>query len=369
MGSPEKKITTVCGDIAPENLGVTSLHEHTFLDMRIAGKYLKGYFKSAPAEMLAFKPENYAFLKTGVYLASDDCAVTDDLDYLVREYAFFQADGGQSVCDLSPIGVRGDVLKMRALSERTGLNILCATGIYTMTSRPPELLGKNDAEYYRIFLREVEEGINGTDVRPGMLKAAIATYGPDGKLMDGELAGVRAIARLSAETGLSLHIHTDPVIRDEDLIETAKLAIACGAAPDKVHMCHLDNRIAKDVPVDAYLTKPETDRTLKLDVHKALLDLGITIGLDTWGMPVTNNAFFMPDDFERLKALITLIDLGYGDQLTIGCDFSSKIMGRTYGGFGCTRFMEFAVPMLKKMGYEGSLQKILIDNPAKILAY
>ena len=145
--------------------------------------------------------------------------------------------------------------------------------------------------------------------------------------MEGELAGVRAVARLSAETGLSLHIHTDPVVRDEDVLGTAKLAIACGAAPDKAHICHMDNRIAKDVPVEAYLKNPKTDRTLKLDVHKALLDLGVTIGLDTGGMPITNSAFFMPDDFEWLKALITLVDLGYGKQITIGCDFPAGLWG------------------------------------------
>ena len=33
--------------------------------------------------------------------------------------------------------------------------------------------------------------------------------------MDGEIFGVRACARLSAETGLSLHIHTDPNIPSE----------------------------------------------------------------------------------------------------------------------------------------------------------
>lgn len=61
-----KKIMTVRGEIAPETLGVTSLHEHTFLDMRIAGGFLKNYFKNIPASMLEFKPENFAFLKSGV---------------------------------------------------------------------------------------------------------------------------------------------------------------------------------------------------------------------------------------------------------------------------------------------------------------
>lgn len=364
-----KRITTVCGDIAPEALGFTSLHEHTFLDLRVAGSYLKGYFKNAPSSMLAFRPENYAFLKSGVYLASDECAVVDDMDYLVKEYGFFKADGGQSVCDCSPIGVRGDVREIRRLSEKTGLKIICATGIYTMNSRPPELLGKDDEFYYQTFKRELSEGIDGTDIRPGMLKAAIASYGPDGKIMDGEIFGVRACARLSAETGLSVHIHTDPNIRGEDVVATAKLAIDCGAEPDKVHICHMDNRIAKDVPVDSYLTRPGVNRTLNLDTHKELLDLGVTIGLDTWGMPITNDRFFMPDDFERLKALITLSDLGYADQLTLGNDFSSKIMGRSYGNYGCTRFAEFALPMLKRLGKEELIRKLVVDNPRRILEY
>lgn len=365
----KKKITTVCGDIAPEQLGFTSLHEHTFLDLRIAGAFMKNYFKNVPSSKLSFQLENFAFLKQGVYLVSDKCAVVDDMDFLVKEYGFFKADGGQSVCDCSPIGVRGDVLKMRALSQKTGLNILCATGVYTMTSRPPELLGKDADFYYKTFKREVEQGIDGTDVRPGLLKAAIATYGPDGKIMEGELEGVRACARLSAETGLSLHIHTDPTLCGEDVVATAQRAIDCGAQPDKIHICHMDSRLACSVPVADYLNKPTVDRTLDLETHKRLLDLGVTIGLDTWGMAITNNAFFVPDAFERLKGLITLLDLGYEDQITLGNDFSSKLLGRTYGNYGCTRFAEFALPMLKQYSREKAIQKLVVDNPARILAY
>lgn len=364
-----KKVTTVCGDILPEQLGFTSLHEHTLLDLRIAGVFMKNYFRNVPADKLAFRPENFAFLKEGVYLISDECAVVDDMDFLVKEYRLFQQDGGRSVCDCSPIGVRGDVLKMRELSQKTGLNILCATGVYTMTSRPAALLGKDEEFYYQTFKNEVETGIDGTGIRPGLLKAAIATYGPDGKIMEGELAGVRACARLSAETGLSLHIHTDPTLRGEDVVATAQLAIRCGAAPDKVHVCHLDSRLAGGVSVADYLNNPNVDRTLDLETHKRLLDLGVTIGLDTWGMAITNTGYFVPDDFERLKGLITLLDLGYEDQITLGNDFSSKLLGRSYGNYGCTRFAEFALPMLKRYGREHAIHKLVVDNPARILAY
>lgn len=95
----------------------------------------------------------------------------------------------------------------------------------------------------------------------------------------------------------------------------------------------------------------------------------MTIGLDTWGMPITNNNFFVTDDFERLKALMNLIDLGYADQITLGNDFSSKLLGRSYGNYGCTRFLEFALPMLKQYGYDSAIPKLVTENPARILAY
>ena len=57
------------------------------------------------------------------------------------------------------------------------------------------------------------------------------------------------------------------------LTETAKLAIRNGAAPDKVNICHMDNRLAGGVPVKEYLTKPEVGRNISLETHKALLRL------------------------------------------------------------------------------------------------
>ena len=67
--------------------------------------------------------------------------------------------------------------------------------------------------------------------------------------------------------------------------------------------------------------------------------------------------------------MISLIDLGYADQITLGNDFSSKLLGRSSGNYGCTRFAEFALPMLKKHGYEAAIQKLVVDNPRRILEY
>lgn len=363
------RITAVRGDIAPEQLGFTSMHEHTLLDLSIAGEFMKNMFPDVTDDQLTFTPENYGFLKTGTYLLSKELQIIDDFDYLVKELNHFKAIGGNSICDCSPIGARIQINRIRELSAVTGLNIICATGLYTETSRPAGFIGKDESYMYNMFKQEIEEGIDGTNIRPGFLKCALATCGPNG-IADGEIAALHACAKLSAENGMSVHIHTDPMIDGDSILDAIDEAInLCGVKPERITVCHMDNRIASGVSVGDYLEDPGTDRTLDLDLQKALLDKGMTIGLDTWGMPINNPNFFMPDDMERLKALITLINLGYTKQISLGNDLSSKIQGRAYGGYGCTRFAEFGLSMLEQLGYEKEIPVLTIENPARILAF
>lgn len=364
-----KKIRTVQGDIAPEELGLTSMHDHTFLDLSVAGQFMKNMFPGVTDEMVAFVPENYGFLKSGTYLMSKELQIIDDMDYLMKEYGYFKAAGGRSVVDPGPIGIRGHGDKLKEFSKLSGLNIICATGIYTAISRPAELLGKDEEVLYQTFKKEIEEGIDGTDVKPGILKAALATYGPNG-IHESEIDGVHACARLSAETGMSLHIHTDPMIPGEEVVRVVKMVMEeCGTAADRILICHTDNRLACSVKVDDYLQNMETGRNINLDMHKELLDLGVNIGFDTWGMPISNPQFFAAEDYDRVKALITLIDLGYASQITLGNDFSSKIASRSYGGYGCTRFIEYGLSMLQTYGRGDAIPKLTVENPARILAY
>lgn len=365
-----KRITTVQGDIAPEKAGITSMHDHTFVDLSIAGQFMQNLFGNIPESMLGFMPENYDFLKTGVYLMSSELQKVDDIDYLEKEYGYFKQLGGMTVVDPGPIGVRGSAEQLKLFAERSGLNLVCATGVYTATSRPQELLGKNEQELYSVMKKEVEEGIDGTKVHPGIIKTAVATYGPDGKILQPEIDGICAGARLAAETGMALYIHTDPQIREEDLLQIVDLVIEkYGVKPEKVQMCHLDNRLSFAVNVKDYMMNANVVRNINLETQKKLLDKGINIGLDTWGMSLESAYTFTTDDYDRMKALLLLADMGYDSQITLGNDFSSKLYGKTYGGSGCTRFLAYGIRLLKEMGKEELINKVLIENPARILAY
>ena len=117
-----KIVRTVLGDIAPEELGFTSLHDHTFLDMRQAGAFLEQMFPDVTQDQVAFVPENFTYLKTGTFLINHDLQIVDDIDELVSEYGHFRDLGGRSIFDAAPIGIRGNVRRIAELSRRSGLS-------------------------------------------------------------------------------------------------------------------------------------------------------------------------------------------------------------------------------------------------------
>lgn len=361
-----KKVRTVLGDIAPEALGYTSLHDHTFGSLATAAEYLRSIFMDVDDSKLCFRPENYNYLKQGNFLLVPELQDMGTLEELTSEYMFFKELGGDSVVDAMPATARrpGQMPDVAALSKATGLNLIVATGFYHDTAIPADLKGRPMSFYYDFMKKEVEEGIEDSGVRPGLLKGAFNTCG------ETEQNIVEACMRLSAETGMSTHIHTEPTVDGDELVEIVdRLAKKYALDPDRVHVCHMDNRLLAATMVTDFLEDPDTERSLDLDVQKKLLSRGYTIGLDTWGMPIHNINMFMPDDFDRLKALITLIDLGYGDQLTLGNDFSSKIEWRKYGGCGCTRFADFAGPLMEMMGREEQYHKLVYENPMRIMQF
>lgn len=363
------RITTVRGDISPEQLGFTSMHDHTLGDASTAGKYAtKQLFsieesEGIPAEMLTLKPENYGFLRTGAYMVNPDFWVLDDVDAVAKELGYFKAIGGNSIVDPDPIGIRGNIEDIRLLSEKTGINIICATGMYHEMAIDEKYKGRDEDYFYNLFKGEIENGIDGTDIHPGVLKAALAAGSKT------EEAALMACVHLTKETGMMTYVHTD-ALDDETTINMIETAVKkYDVDRSRINVCHIDSAISGGVSVNDYLFNPEVDRTIDLSTAKTLLEKGYNIGLDGWGMPISPPGYFLPDDYDRLKALITLLDLGYGKQLTLGNDFGQIMTYRANGGYGCTRFAEFGLQMLSSFGREEDVKMLAYENPARLLAY
>jgi phosphotriesterase-related protein len=358
------RITTVLGDIAPEDLGFTSMHDHSVVSLRQAGEYMQQMFSFKDPETLTFIPENYVNIKDGSFLANPELWVTDDVDLLAKEFGFFKALGGQSVLDPTPSGMRAGIEKVRELSQKTGLNFIVATGFYHETTIPPEHMGKGENHFYQFIKNEFENGIEGTDVRPGAVKCALSN------ILENEVDSLNASFHLAADTGMLVCVHTEPTTPGDELIETLEAAVErYGVSREKINVCHMDSPLAASVMPMDYLQNEEIDRTLNLELQRALLGRGYNIGLDTWSLPVNNPFFFTPDLWERTKALVLLCQDGFAGQITLGNDFSCKIGMRTYGEWGPTAAFAFGCQRLLELGHADWVHTLTVETPARLLAY
>ena len=99
-----------------------------------------------------------------------------------------------------------EAVVLRACAEKSGMNIISCTGLY-WNVQPFFHYGIDAQVVADLMLREVEQGMEGTDSRPGFLKCAGNTAIAGTKF---EEAIVTATAMVAKETGLPVYTHTQP---------------------------------------------------------------------------------------------------------------------------------------------------------------
>ncbi|MGE4540661.1 MAG: hypothetical protein AB7D35_05305 [Bacteroidales bacterium] len=368
-----RKISTVRGDISPEKLGLTSMHDHTLNDMRGLVDVFKQFFPPVPDEMLEFKMENFSFLKTGMVMLSEDHAVTDDIDYMIKEFNAFKRVGGKSIVDASMIGMRGNLKDIQKISEQTEINVICATGFFNGLALPQEIeeqFNKGEKGQMAILEQEINEGIEGTGIKPGFIKCALDTPNENGQLNEKELQILRSCANVAAEKGMCLEVHTASKLTPELILVAIDMVLEeTEISPDKLVVLHMDQFMTRfDILLD-YISDLSATKELSIDFYEKLLDKGVNISFDTWGSPITSTYYYYPEDFDRIKVVIALLKKGYASQIVFGHDVVGKMYGVSYGNYGYTRFPEFIPAMLSQVGLEDKVNTMFVENPARILAY
>ncbi len=363
-------ITTVCGDVAPADLGVTTMHEHTLFDLTMLADAHGAGRPTPPAAMLALEPRNLAFLRSGAGLFSPECRIVDDVDYLVGELTAFRDAGGRAVADASPIGARGDVAGMAAASAASGVHIVCATGVYYAGMRPPVIASLDEDALAAYLLREATDGIGETGIRPGFVKAAQNVLGPDGRIHPDEVMSIRACARVAGEAGLSLHIHTGFPLTADHVEQAIGLVVdEVGLPPERVVMLHLDSLLRRADSALAYVGSLDTTKGVDIDAPLRALDRGVNVSFDSWGAALDTPGYMLPDDHDRMKGLFALVERGYEHQLVVGHDLANRACGVQHGGHGFLRAPQYVPLMLGLLGRPDAAASILTANPARILTW
>ncbi|QYJ03556.1 hypothetical protein KUV85_14655 [Nocardioides panacisoli] len=271
MSRPHERggpVPTYRGPVAPEDLGWTLTHEHLFV----------------------LSPE----------LDRDYPHPEWDADAAVERAVAGLEDlwdlGVRTVVDLTVPGLGRDVDLVARVASRVRVNLVASTGWYAdevlppyfRTHGPDRLVGGPDP-LVEMFRRDVTEGIGDSGVRAGMLKVVTDTPGftPDVERV------MQAAATVHRETGVPVTTHSNPHRRNG--LDQAAYLVERGVAPDHVVIGHSGD--AED-----------------LDYLLALLDTGVTLGMDRFGMAHTGS------DETRLDMVVELLARGHADQMVLSHD-------------------------------------------------
>ena len=104
------------------------------------------------------------------------------------------------------------------------------------------------------------------------------------------------------------------------------------------------------------------------ELHKRIAKTGAFVGFDTVG-------HFLPHspeqtDAMRVKMVVALIEAGYEDQILLSSDLGRTPDLKANWGSGYSTVVTVFVPKLRYAGVkEATIQKILVDNPRRFLAF
>lgn len=319
------KVRTLHGDIEATDLGVTSSHDHIFC--------IPPYWKS--------KGETDLLL--------------DDPGASLQELVDFKAAGVTTVYDATAPDYGRQIETVAKLGAQAGLQIIGTTGFnkgFLWTSQKPnttqtfqEYVESNSiAKLTENVIAEVEEGIEGTTHRAGVVKCGTG-YNQIHPL---ERKTMEVIANASMETGAPLHSHTE---MGTMLLEQIAIFKQLGMDMSRVGFAHLDRN------PDPWLLK---------QAGKS----GAFLGFDG-----ANRIKYFPEHI-RSEALITLVKAGFKEQILIGGDFARKSMSAHYGlgGLGMANLLTHWAPRFieeaNDAGLDGEalIHQFFVLNPQRYFA-
>ncbi|MDR1765780.1 MAG: phosphotriesterase [Lachnospiraceae bacterium] len=360
-----KRITTVLGDIAPEQLGKTSMHEHVLMN----GRVLHDGWRRSYHGPLPMDPETPMSIENVGFIAHNGMCTYDAVDLqdeelMMGEVADFKEAGANAMTECSAIGLRCNMEGVKRIAAANGVHIVPCTGFYAQESLPPRYLHLEVEDYYKVMMDEVKNGIEGTGIYPGFVKIAMNGF------TQTEENTLRAAARVAKETGLSLTVHPSWKV-GADAVKVVEVVIEEGADPTRLVIAHVGSSFV-ECDLRKLVTMPEK-WGLNLDTVHRLLSFGTTVCSEFLGQSVADelNGFISTNDFQRLAGFYALIKEGYASQIVLGTDLCCKMLTRRYGGQGYLRLWNFVIPtMTQFLGIsERVIRQIFVDNPARMLAW
>jgi phosphotriesterase-related protein len=313
------RINTTTGAISEHDLGRTLVHEHVLVGY-------PGWFMDT--RLPPFRRR-------------------DALLQAVEAFQRLHDYGVRTVIDPCPSDLGRDVEFNAEVSQRSGVTLICTTGVYTEAFGIPYTFRHLETEAItEIYIREIEDGIGATGIKAGLIKIATG----DGAVSEYERRMLTAAAAAAKATGVPLISHTENCTCGHDQID---IITGGGLPANRLLVGHSDGR--DDHPYQA-----------------SLAARGAYVGFDRFGLEVFNT------DASRMRNVKQMIDAGYRDRVMLSQDSVTCWMGNVPGvgtpddikrilpNWTMTHLFERVLPELLAMGVtQGDIDAVLVDNPRR----
>ena len=337
-------VRTVLGPVHPSALGITSSHEHLWMDSTPL-LAVHGYRPGAPAAAWDAAIAAEARWNPGVH--PDNYRLTDATT-TVKELARFTAAGGRTIVELTPPTLGRDVRRVAEIARLAGIHVVQGSGQYLAPVHAPWVAAAtSDGELVERLLIEIRNGIDDTGIRPGIL-GEIGTSDP---VAPAERRVLRAVAAAASTSGLTISVHLHPWGHEGPAVLDD--LILAGADPARVILGHMTTAI--DRPDDL----------------RRLADRGATLGFDLFGFDhsLLGPGRWPPSDHDVVRVIADLARHGYADRIVLGQDIGVRTRLRRWGGWGYGHLLEHVVPLLRDAGVDdAAIDRMLVANPARLLA-
>lgn len=344
------KVMTVKGPIAPGALGETLPHEHLFMDFQPPLNTPEGW--TAVGARRPVTPDDMAFFEAPLTMdklgqakmgrANRDNRRLDNEAMEIREVADYKLSGGNSLVEVSSIGLGRNPAAIKRVSDATGVNIVMGSGWYEHGYVQDAIDKRSVPDLANEIVRDITVGVGG--IHAGV----IGEIGVKDFSQAYEKKIVAAAGRASLISGAPISIHIGVGSRDQ--LGVLALLKEGGVDLSRVAMGHSDPLVT-DMPL-----------------MKKILDQGAFIEFDLLGRAPTVRSTYT--DHDVAVAIAALIKQGYGKQILLSQDVCFKMDLKSYGGGGYSFINEQFIPYLKRMGVaDDQIAQMTIENPKRLLTF
>ena len=313
------QVPTARGPIASAHLGRTLMHEHIFV------------------------------LTPDVQQNHDEWDEDAQVAGAIAKLNELKAAGYDTIVDPTVIGLGRYIPRIERLAAQVDLNIVVATGVYTYDSVPfyfehkgPALSPDLPDPMVDMFVRDITQGIPGTNVKAAFLKCAIDHYG-----MTKDVERImRAVAKAHRQTGAPITLHTHPASRSG--LEAHRVLAEEGVDPSRVVLGHSGDGTDAD-----HLSE--------------LAELGYLLGMDRFGINVSS-------PFEaRVGIVAELAKRGYTSNMVLAHDaacyidwLDQSLKPVVLPDWHYLHIEQDVLPALRERGVtDDQIEEMLVANPRR----